>query len=148
MNLNTVAKNWYNSYMANGRKTGRGTGITLGKKGDVIFTFPESICRTHADASAGDSGGPNPRPVGMTLSAKRVKDIGGQKAVIKKAFASPASVRALINLSRRNYGDAEIQQRLARKVQRTLAKKTQSMTVQIPKDVKEIRLVLVDSLAN
>jgi hypothetical protein len=148
MNLNTVAKNWYNSFLANGRRTGRGTGITLGKKGDVIFTFPESICWSHADSSAGDSGGRNPRPVGMTLSAKMVNDIGGQKAVVKKAFASPQSVRALINLSRKNYGVNEIQQRLERKTKRTVVKKPQSLTVKIPTDVKEVRLILVDTIAN
>lgn len=113
----SAVRSWRNQYQADGKR-----GVTFGKKGDLIFTFPQSICWDWADSSAGDSGGDNPRPIGINLTPTWIKDNfgGSQKKTVAYFMKSDDNLEELIRMSRRNYGKAEIQARMKRKARASI----------------------------
>ena len=57
--------------------------------GGVNYTLPEDLCWIWSNKCAGDSGGTNPRPVGIRLEPNKVKEIyGDQNTAMKHIFSS------------------------------------------------------------
>ena len=68
--------------------------------GGVNYTLPEDLCWTWSNKCAGDSGGKNPRPVGIRLEPNKVKELyGDQDTAMKKIFKSPRSLYDFIESS-------------------------------------------------
>jgi hypothetical protein len=68
--------------------------------GGVNLTLPEELCWTWSNRCAGDSGGSNPRPVGIRLEPNKVKEMyGTQDFAMKSIFASVDSLYNFIKSS-------------------------------------------------
>ena len=79
---NSILKEW----LANPKKP------KSGYKGDLRITLPAGLLRDYAEASAGDSGGPNARPVGISLPKTFIIDnFGNQTNAIKYYYGRGTS---------------------------------------------------------
>jgi len=83
--------------------------------GGITITLPQSMCWEWANKCAGDSGGDNPRPVGIRLEPGVVKkDFGTQDNAMSAIWDSPQSLEDAI----RTYGGGgaeHLAQKIARK---------------------------------
>jgi hypothetical protein len=92
--------------------------------GGVNYTLPEDLCWTWANRCAGDSGGTNPRPVGIRLEPNKVKDIyGDQNKAMKQIFSSVSSLYNFIVSS--DCGGAE---HLAKKIMKKATNQVTSIS--------------------
>lgn len=67
--------------------------------GGITITLPQSMCWEWANKCAGDSGGDNPRPVGIRLEPGVVKsDFGTQDIAMSSIWKSPQSLEDCIKI--------------------------------------------------
>lgn len=117
LNKNDVKALWdhYQTTIKSKPKYGR-----LGH-GGITITLPQSMCWEWANKCAGDSGGDNPRPVGIRLEPGVVKkDFGTQDIAMSTIWNSPQSLEDCI----KTYGGGGAEH-LAQKIAKKKIKKDQ-----------------------
>lgn len=83
--------------------------------GGITITLPQSMCWDWANKCAGDSGGDNPRPVGIRLEPGVVKrDFGTQDNAMSAIWDSPQSLEDAI-IKYGGGGAEHLAQKIARK---------------------------------
>ena len=65
--------------------------------GGLNVTLPKEICWTYANKAAGDSGGKNPRPVGIRILPNRITK--QNRKLRDEIFSSPAKLKSFIQSS-------------------------------------------------
>jgi hypothetical protein len=136
---NSILKEW----LANPKKP------KSGYKGDLRITLPAGLLRDYAEASAGDSGGPNARPVGISLPKTFIIDnFGNQKNAIKYYYGRGTSgLRDLLALSRCDFDHNKLEIR-NRARQKDLKLKTKAkLSIQEP-TLKTIKVIIPKSMKN
>lgn len=94
---------------------GVGGGLYRGADGSITVVLPQDLCWDWANAAGGNSGGKNPRPVGIRLLPQQVKDrYGNQNDALKTIFSSKEALTDFIMSSDR-LGKQKLQALMAKK---------------------------------
>lgn len=105
--------------------------------GAINVTLPQNLCWVWSNRAAGDSGGKNPRPVGIRLLASKVNEIyGDQDFALEWIFASVENLIEFIMDSDCD-GAEHLQRKLFTKKQKEYSKIT---TIQVQDNI-EIQLL-------
>jgi hypothetical protein len=120
-----------------------GGGLFRGADGSITVTLPTELCWDWSNSAGGNSGGKNPRPVGIRLLPNRVKELyGDNDNALETIFSSIDSLKAFIMTSDRQ-GRAKLENLLAKK-----KLKSAITEVDIDLDIKDIASKSEESLDN
>jgi hypothetical protein len=107
------------------------------RDGAINVTLPQNLCWVWSNRAAGDSGGENPRPVGIRLLPNKVAEVyGDQDFALDWIFASVENLIDFI-LNSDCDGAEHLQHKLIAKKQKEISKGV----VQSTKDCIEIQLL-------
>lgn len=115
-NISSVTSLYNNYHTKKSKRLGNlGGGLFKGADGSITITLPTELCWDWSNSAGGNSGGKNPRPVGIRLLPNTVKKIyGDNDKALETIFSSVDNLKAFIMTSDRQ-GKAKLQKLLAKK---------------------------------
>jgi hypothetical protein len=115
-NISAVTSLFNNYHTKKSKRFGNiGGGLFKGADGSITVTLPTELCWDWSNSAGGNSGGKNPRPVGIRLLPNTVKELyGDNDKALETIFSSVDSLKAFIMTSDRQ-GKAKLQKLLAKK---------------------------------
>jgi len=115
-NTSAVTSLYNNYHTKKSKRVGNlGGGLFKGADGSITITLPTELCWEWSNSAGGNSGGKNPRPVGIRLLPNKVKELyGDNDKALETIFSSVDSLKAFVMSSDRQ-GRAKLQKLLAKK---------------------------------
>ncbi len=114
INLVTSLYNRYHSKKSQSNSI-KGGGLYKGADGSITITLPSELCWEWSNSAGGNSGGKNPRPVGIRLLPSQVQEkYGDNTNALKVIFSSVDSLKDFIMSSDR-LGKVKLQELLKKK---------------------------------